>query len=429
MMEFTYNGMVRCGFGFYNPNHAAALICALMPFLWAAWCRWKHWGARMAAAGLTLLLCIALALTLSRTGVVVLLMEAALFAFLHNRNHRARRDSPCEAALSASPESHRISRRACLGFIAVCAIVFALTGVFSRFTLDRAVTNRADIWTAGVALFASNPWQGVGLGNSGLLATSYLLRDGIECRTLVNSHLTLLAEFGAMAGVVWFGMIGMALMSGRRHPARYASFAGLCISAFSASIFDWDLLMDFKDFGSMTAVNFALSWCVFLLFIVLGMVLGGSGWKRPRLLRVAGIASALLVLGLVACGGEAPRVEQGRIKVGRNEPKSIVLRGDSFGVKDAATFLKAHGYASYAMPIRGLDEGACDRLAVYHYHRAILFGEAHELDAMLPDIPLVYVSPPDWAEFPDRTEKVFLKRFVDSDSIALNAGKAAIEYY
>jgi hypothetical protein len=331
--------------------------------------------------------------------------------------------------LSASPESHRISRRACLGFIAVCAIVFALTGVFSRFTLDRAVTNRADIWTAGVALFASNPWQGVGLGNSGLLATSYLLRDGIECRTLVNSHLTLLAEFGAMAGVVWFGMIGMALMSGRRHPARYASFAGLCISAFSASIFDWDLLMDFKDFGSMTAVNFALSWCVFLLFIVLGMVLGGSGWKRPRLLRVAGIASALLVLGLVACGGEAPRVEQGRIKVGRNEPKSIVLRGDSFGVKDAATFLKAHGYASYAMPIRGLDEGACDRLAVYHYHRAILFGEAHELDAMLPDIPLVYVSPPDWAEFPDRTEKVFLKRFVDSDSIALNAGKAAIEYY
>lgn len=427
MMEFTYNGMVRCGFGFYNPNHAAALICALMPFLWTAWCRWKHPGVRMAAAGLTLLLCIALALTLSRTGVVVLLMEAALFAFLHNRNHRARRDSPCEAALSASPESHRISRRACLGFIAVCAIVFALTGVFSRFTLDRAVTNRADIWTAGVALFASNPWQGVGLGNSGLLATSYLLRDGIECRTLVNSHLTLLAEFGAMAGVVWFGMIGMALMSGWRHPARYASFAGLCISAFSASIFDWDLLMDFDEFGSMTIMNFALSWCVLLLFIVLGMMLGSGGWKRPRHHRVAWSASGLLMLGLAACGGEAPRVEMGCITVGRGESRSLVLRGASFGIKDAAMFLKSRGYESYAMPLRGLGEDLDDRLPAYR--RAILFGEAHELDAKLPDIPLVYVSPPEWVAFSDRTEKIFLKRFADPDSIAMNAGRAQVEYY
>lgn len=38
MMEFTYDGMVRYGFGFYNPNHAAALICAVMPFLWG----WKR---------------------------------------------------------------------------------------------------------------------------------------------------------------------------------------------------------------------------------------------------------------------------------------------------------------------------------------------------------------------------------------------------
>ena len=34
MMEFTCDGMVRMGYGFYNPNHAAALICALLPFLW-----------------------------------------------------------------------------------------------------------------------------------------------------------------------------------------------------------------------------------------------------------------------------------------------------------------------------------------------------------------------------------------------------------
>ena len=427
MMEFTYNGIVRCGFGFYNPNHAAALICALMPFLWTAWCRWKHRGARMATAGLTLLLCIALALTLSRTGVIVLLLEIVLFVFIHNRNHRAQRDAPGGTVLPAPPESNRLSRRVCLGFTAVCALVFALTGVFSRFTVDRAVTNRADIWTAGVALFASNPWQGVGLGNSGLLAAAYLLRDGIECRTLVNSHLTLLAEFGAVVGVVWFGMILMALMSGWRHPARYSSFAGLCISAFSASLFDWDLLMDFKDMGSMTALNFALSWCVFLLFITLGMRLGGGGWKRLKSHCVVWSASFFLVLGFALCGGDAPRVEQGCVRVGEDENRSLVLRGASFGIKDAATFLKSWGSESYVMPIQGLDDHLFDSLS--NFRRAILFGEAHELDAKLPDIPLIYVSPPEWAAFPERTEKIFLKRYADSDAIALNAGKAQVEYY
>ena len=43
MMEFTYDGMVRYGFGFYNPNHAAALICAVMPFLWG-WKRFQPLG-------------------------------------------------------------------------------------------------------------------------------------------------------------------------------------------------------------------------------------------------------------------------------------------------------------------------------------------------------------------------------------------------
>ena len=34
MPEFTANGFLRFGFGFCNPNHAAALICAQAPFCW-----------------------------------------------------------------------------------------------------------------------------------------------------------------------------------------------------------------------------------------------------------------------------------------------------------------------------------------------------------------------------------------------------------
>lgn len=33
-MEFTYEGLVRQGFGFFNPNHAAALFALLLPGVW-----------------------------------------------------------------------------------------------------------------------------------------------------------------------------------------------------------------------------------------------------------------------------------------------------------------------------------------------------------------------------------------------------------
>ena len=33
-MDFVVGDIVRLGFGFANPNHAAAAICALFPFCW-----------------------------------------------------------------------------------------------------------------------------------------------------------------------------------------------------------------------------------------------------------------------------------------------------------------------------------------------------------------------------------------------------------
>ena len=76
MMEFTYDGMVRYGFGFYNPNHAAALICAVMPFLWG-WKRFQPLGWC-----LSLILTVPLAMTYSRTGMAVLILELAAFFLL-----------------------------------------------------------------------------------------------------------------------------------------------------------------------------------------------------------------------------------------------------------------------------------------------------------------------------------------------------------
>ena len=45
--------------------------------------------------------------------------------------------------------------------------------------------------------------MGVGFGSSGEIASAIMLPDGITVRTLVNSHLTLLAEMGALVDSIW----------------------------------------------------------------------------------------------------------------------------------------------------------------------------------------------------------------------------------
>lgn len=426
MMEFTYEGIVRHGFGFYNPNHAAALICALMPFVWLAGCRWRHWAVRVAAVVVTLVLCIALAMTFSRTGFMVVLLEAFLFCLAYNRSRRLLPSASTGAVRSAPSSSKRMHWQVCLVFIGVCAIIFYFSGGLSRFTLDKAVTNRLDIWKAGVALFASNPWRGVGLGNSGLLATSYLLRDGIVCRTLVNSHLTLLVEFGAVAGIVWTAMIVLSFCSWKRYPACFASFAGLCISAFSASIFDWEMLFDFDAFGSLPLSNFVLSWCLLLLFGVLMLRLSSGSWRLQRVL--GAVAASVVLIGLLgAFGGTGPKVSGNCILIGDADDRSAVIRGPSFTIKDIAIFMQEHGYESYILPIEPL--GLCCEERVKGCRRGVLFGNAHELEALMPDLPLVYVSPPEWADIPERTEKIFLKRYADSLPTASDISEIPVVYY
>ncbi len=426
MMEFTFNGIVRHGFGFYNPNHAAAFICALMPFVWAAGFRGKHWPVRVTAVAITVLLCIALAMTFSRTGLMVVILQAVLFCLAHNRSRHALSKPPSETTASVPLPSKSITWLICLLFIAVCAGAVIFSGGLSRFTLDRAVTNRFDIWKAGCALFASNPWQGVGLGNSGLLATSYLLRDGIECRTLINSHLTLLVEFGAGAGVIWLTMIFLSLCSWKRHSASFVSLIGLCFSAFSASIFDWEMLFDFHSYGALPLSNFILAWCMLLLFVFLLLRLCIASWSPKRVLGSVA-ASAFLLCVLATFGGTAPKVSKNCIIVGHAGDKSAVFRGESFMMKDVAVFMQAHGFESYMMPIAPMAYGCEERIS--NCQRMILFGDAHELTAHMPDRPLVYVSPPEWAEISSKAEKIFLKRYADSLPFGFDSNKTPVEYY
>ena len=86
-MDYLVGDIPRFAFGFANPNHAAAMICALFPFLWG----WRRVGEKVKGEGvgvqwrvgisfvLSVALVVALAMTFSRTGFVVLALEAAMW--------------------------------------------------------------------------------------------------------------------------------------------------------------------------------------------------------------------------------------------------------------------------------------------------------------------------------------------------------------
>lgn len=85
-MEFTYDGLVRYGFGFYNPNHAAAFICAFLPFVWLLLLQSALWK-KLLGATLTIVLTVALAYTYSRAGLLVFVLEAIAFVAFYGRKY------------------------------------------------------------------------------------------------------------------------------------------------------------------------------------------------------------------------------------------------------------------------------------------------------------------------------------------------------
>ena len=423
-MDFVVGDVVRQGFGFANPNHAAAAICALLPFCWGWGGKWR-WAGRLVGVAL----CVMLAMTYSRTGFVVLAIEAALwlmqsrFPFTTQR----RRDAECaEDALellrcARTNGSHTQTLKypktqtLLLGSLSVLAgLLLAIWWMWPRLALDGAVMNRPKIWLAGLRLFAENP-LGVGFGKSGEIASAFMLPDGITVRTLVNSHLTLLAEMGALVGGAWLAFIALALCVGRTMRRTWVAFAGLAVSAFSASVFDWHVLFDFAEKGGYGAVNFALAWGLFGAFVVMGVAMIGAGvfgnninnlgqhvmergLTSPRRIVVrAGMvcASVLVVLVasvLLARRDATPRVERGYVAVGNAVPTvPSVYRDEEWGLKSVAKRFP-DGARFCIRP--GVPEDVVDSGEVW------LFGDAAEAAWRFPAARLTLVSPPEFCDPP-----------------------------
>ena len=366
MMEFTYHGLVRYGFGFYNPNHAAALFCFIMPFLWG-WKRLTWLGYLLSA-----LLLIPLSMTFSRTGLLVLVLEFFTFYFLSGRKNL----------------------KLLLSGIAVLILCAGIWGVLSRFTLDKAVTNRPQIWLAGLKIYAANPF-GVGLGNSGLLVSTFLL-DGVVCRTLVNSHLTLLTEAGMLIGFLWFGLIFYALLNGIRKPTVWCAFAWLTLSSICASTFDLPVLFDFRTFGELGITNFLLSWALLLAYISAGCALARGRINRKRLLTGGIAALAAVLLPLAFYSSQTPFVRDGMVrKSGREMP--LVLYDEEWNPRSVLPYLKD----GYFLPLRS------GNVKCHQSVRTVwFFGQAAEYAPDYPDVEKTFVSPPEFFELPAGAKRI-----------------------
>ena len=397
-MDFVVGDVVRQGFGFANPNHAAAAICALFPFCWGWRGRW-HWAGRLVGVAL----CVMLAMTYSRTGMVVFAIEAAVLWWrgalgsAHPTSVRGRR-------WNAVPTIWGI-------ILAVCLACVAVWWMWPRLALDGAVMNRPKIWLAGLRLFAANP-MGVGFGNSGEIASALMLPDGITVRTLVNSHLTLFAEMGAFVGGAWLAFIALALGVGLAMRRTWVAFAGLAVSAFSASVFDWHVLFDFANKGDDGGVNFVLAWGLFVAFVVMGAaiigigVLGNNinnlgqhvmerGLTSPRRIVVragmmcASIWVALVASVLLARRDATPKVERGYVAVGNGGP--CVYRDEGWSLKSVAKRFP-DGARFCIRP--GVPANAEDAGEVW------LFGDAAESAWRFPAARLTLVSPPEFFDPP-----------------------------
>jgi hypothetical protein len=309
--------------------------------------------------------------------------------------------------------------------------------MWPRLALDGAVMNRPKIWLAGLRLFAANP-LGVGFGKSGEIATAFMLPDGITVRTLVNSHLTLLAEMGALVGGAWLAFIALALCVGRAMRRTWVAFAGLAVSAFSASVFDWHVLFDFKEMGGYGTVNFVLAWGLFVAFVVMG---AGCVWRdlfltqRRRDAEYAEgfgrivVGRGVLPIGCVVVGlcvavvgfrsDATPRVKGEYVVVGGRVGARVptdegpcVYRDDGWSLKSVAKrFLDGARFCIRS----GVPENAEDDDEVW------LFGDAAEAAWRFKDARLTLVSPPEFFDPP--TNAVVLHVSTRSTRLITNAFK------
>ena len=260
--------------------------------------------------------------------------------------------------------------------------------VWPRLAIDGSILNRPKIWLAGLRLFAANP-DGVGLGNSGAIVSAFLLPDAVpDVRTMISLHLTLLVEFGWLIGWSWTAFVMVALSGLRQRPRLGIAFAGLVLSAFVSTVFDWSVLFDFSAQGGLGWTNWALSWMTFALFLAIGIrILLATAIMRRVI--CASVLSALLVCALFFVPHcDVPRIENGYAMSGEAS-RTLVLYDETRTLRSVRQLLGGR----FVTPVRGVSRFPND-IGWEAIKSAILIGDCREWDYLAEERGIA-VSCPD----------------------------------
>lgn len=400
-MEFTYEGLVRYGFGFYNPNHAAAFICAILPFAWLAFLQKAYWQ-KILGGLLSVILILALAFTYSRAGVLVFILEVLAFAFYFGKKYW----------------------KVFFGIGAVLTLSLLISSAVGRFAFDAAASNRIEIWLAGLRLFLGNP-LGVGLGNSGGIASAFLLPSDIEIRSLVNSHLTLLCEFGFIVGALWISLIFYTIKSGysqMANPLKFAalvSFCGLVVSSAISSVFDWEVLLNPSKFEYITNVNLAALYCLFALFSLLAFYLIYGSFKLKVFSGIFTVCIAAFLPFFVLSRGSvilpAVRETHGDVFVRncKEPPYSVVIFDDDYNLKSAMAILRELGLSERIYICKNSWQNR-EKLPRENPKSFILFGKCSDFLNENIAAPCVLIMPPPHFTTDARNiSKIYLQKWND----------------
>jgi len=313
-MEFTYQGLVRYAYGFANPNHAAAMITILLPFLWALRVYFKRTLFKSAVFCLECILYLALVFTYSRTGFFVLMISAAFFwsgkYFFIDKIKKE------QIKLKSFLSKKTFGIVAVLFIIAAVAISFKATDRYFRWfaSPEKSITNRFVIWKGATQIIADNP-QGVGLERSGFLFTLLYCPPGndITCRTMINSFLTLAAEQGLWVSLLLLSFLFTATFlglvsfidTGEIKTRRVfilslltAIFAG-GLSGIMSTCFDLNTVNELLNLPQGTELNIYMQSVLLIIWCILPFLLISTVSNRANLKNIGKSGALALLLSTV----------------------------------------------------------------------------------------------------------------------------------
>ena len=291
-----------------------------------------------------------------------------------------------------------------------------------RFAFDASASNRIDIWLAGLKLFLGNP-LGIGLGNSGEIASAFLLPEDIEIRSLVNSHLTLLCEFGFIVGALWISLIFYAIKCGysqRANPLKFAalvSFCGLVVSSGISSVFDWEVLLNPSKFEYITNVNLAASYCIFALFCLLAFYLIYGSFKLKVFSSIFTVCIAAFLPFFVLSRGSvilpAVRKTHGDVFVRncKEPPYSVVIFDDDYNLKSAMAILRELGLSERIYICKNSWQNR-EKLPRENPKSFILFGNCSDfLNENIAAPCVLIMPPPHFTKDTKKISKIYLPKW------------------